>query len=413
MLIRAAIIILSLLLQLQPSRADVISDWSDRAMTLTAQKPLLPPPAERVMALVHIAMFDAMNSIEGKYRAALVTMPNAGQADPAAAAATAAGTVLTALFPDQADATKSALTASLAAVPDGPAKADGQALGEAVGREVLRLRADDGADMPDDYRPVTQPGVYVPTAIPVSRVWPRVRPFCLQSPSQFRPGPPPALTSEDWATDYTEIKTMGAKTGSKRSASQSETARFWLASGPRAYYPTVHKIAEAKQLAGLEKARLLALVSMARFDAFIAVFEAKYHYMFWRPVTAIRNGDIDDNPATERDAVWEPIDTTPMHPEYPCAHCIIAATNASVLETVFGSADIPEVSATSTTMPGVTHSWTNVWDLANEVAEARTWAGFHYRFSTRAGQRMGAQIGELVARTMLQPTETAAATVRR
>jgi hypothetical protein len=413
MLVRAFIIVVSLLLQLQPSTADVVSDWSDKAMTLTAQKPQLPPLAERVMALVHVAMFDAVNSIEGKYRPALVTLPKVVRADPAAAAAAAASTVLTALFPDQAEATKSALAASLASTADAPGKAEGQALGEAVGREVLRLRADDGADAPDDYRPVTPPGVYVATAVPVSRGWPKVRPFCLQSGSQLRPASPPALTSEQWAADYNEIRMMGAKTGSKRSAWQTETARFWIATGPRAYYPIVLKIAEAKQLALPEKARLLALEAMARFDSLVAVFDAKYHYNFWRPVTAIRNGDIDDNPATERDPVWEPIDATPMHPEYPCAHCIVSATTASVIETVLGSADIPEVSSTSMTAPGVTHSWKNVWAFSDEVSEARIWAGFHYRFSTRAGQQMGKEIGALVARTMLQPVETTTATTVR
>jgi hypothetical protein len=413
MLIRAFIIIVSLVLQLQPSSADIVSDWSEKATTLTTQKPMTAPISERVVGLVHIAMFDSLNAIEGKYRAALATMPIARQADPAAAAATAASTVLAALFPDQADAMKTALATSLAAVPEGPGKTDGQALGEAVAREVVRLRADDGADKPDDYRPVTQPGVYVPTAIPVSMAWPKVRPFCLESASQFRPAPPPALTSEQWAADFNEIKMMGGKTGSKRSPLQTETARFWVNTGARAYNPTILKIAEAKQLAPLEKARFLALTSMARVDSMVAVFDAKYHYNFWRPVTAIRNGDIDDNPATERDPIWEPIDATPMHPEYPCAHCIVSAVVASVAETVLGSADIPEVTATSPTAPGATHSWKNVWDFANEVADARVWAGFHYRFSTRAGQQMGKEIGALVARTMLQPVETSAATTVR
>ena len=143
-------------------------------------------------------------------------------------------------------------------------------------------------------------------------------------------------------------------------------------------------------------------------DALIAVFDAKFHYEFWRPVTAIRNGDNDDNAATERDAAWQPIDSTPMHPEYPCAHCIASASLAGVVQTVFGSADIPEVSMTSPTAPGVTHRWTNVRAFADEVSEARIWAGFHWRFSTEVGRDMGYRIGEYVVKNVMQPVAVAA-----
>jgi hypothetical protein len=157
----------------------------------------------------------------------------------------------------------------------------------------------------------------------------------------------------------------------------------------------------------VDSARFMALVSVATADAYIAVFDAKYHYDFWRPTTAIRNGDIDDNPATESDATWQPIDNTPMHPEYPCAHCITSATIATVAETVLGSADVPEIVMTSPTAPGVTHRWTNVWAYAEEVSLARIWAGFHFRFSTRVGQDMGRKIGQHVVTTILQPAKIA------
>jgi len=149
------------------------------------------------------------------------------------------------------------------------------------------------------------------------------------------------------------------------------------------------------------------LVSIAAADAYIAVMDAKYHYEFWRPITAIRNGDTDDNPATEREATWQPIDNTPMHPEYPCAHCISSATFATVIESVLGSPDIPEVTMTSPTAPGVTHRWSNVWAYADEVATARIYAGFHYRFSTRVGQDMGRKIGRHVMQNLMQPTSLA------
>jgi len=159
----------------------------------------------------------------------------------------------------------------------------------------------------------------------------------------------------------------------------------------------------AKSLSVLDSARLFALASMARADSMIAVFDAKYHYNFWRPVTAIRNGDNDNNPATERDATWLPIAETPMHPEYPCAHCIQAASMCAVLEAVIGTSEIPEVTMTSPTAPGVIRRWTDLRAFVEEVSEARIWAGFHYRASTRVGKDMGRKIGEYVVSNYMQP----------
>jgi hypothetical protein len=153
----------------------------------------------------------------------------------------------------------------------------------------------------------------------------------------------------------------------------------------------------------------MALTAVAAADAAIAVFDAKYHYEFWRPITAIRNGDQDDNAATERDATWQPIDNTPMHPEYPCAHCIVSGAVAAAVEAALGAADVPEVVMTSPTAPGATHRWTNIRAYADEVAYARIWAGFHYRFSVRVGQEMGRKIGEYVVKSVMQPTTVAVA----
>jgi hypothetical protein len=150
----------------------------------------------------------------------------------------------------------------------------------------------------------------------------------------------------------------------------------------------------------------MALVSVGITDATIAVLDAKYHYNFWRPITAIRNGDIDGNPATDREATWQPIANTPMHPEYPCAHCIQSGSVAGVVKAVLGTADIPEIAMTSPTAPGVTRGWTNMTAFTEEIANARIWAGFHYRFSTRVGTEMGLQIGEYVAKNVMQPAVT-------
>jgi hypothetical protein len=382
--------------------ADVISDWNEKAVALVTTRQLLPPQAERVVAMVHVAMFDAVNAIDRRYQPGVAQVPAPATASREAAAATAAGTVLVGLYPEDAEL-KAAMASYLAAMPRGDAKSAGVGVGEAVGSQVLEARSNDGAQAPDSYRPKTKAGVYVPTALTVGSTWPNLKPFVLTSPSQFRPQPPIPLASEQWAADYNEIKRLGSRNSSERSARQTEDARFWLTPGPIIYYPVVRQLAAAKRLDLVDSARFMALVAIARNDAFVAVFEAKYHYDFWRPITAIRNGDIDGNPNTERDATWQPIDNTPLHPEYPCAHCILSATIASVVEQLFGSADIPEVTLTSPSAPGVTRHWNNVWALTDEVSQARICAGFHYRFSTKVGQDMGRDIGQYVVKNILQP----------
>jgi hypothetical protein len=152
-----------------------------------------------------------------------------------------------------------------------------------------------------------------------SSTWPNLKPFALKSPSQFRAEPPISLKSAEWAKDYNEIKAFGARNSTSRSARQTEDARFWLITGPQSTDPIVRQIVIGKKMNLIDSARFMAVVTVAAADAGVAVFDAKYHYDFWRPVTAIRNGDIDENPATEREAGWQLIADTPMHPEYPCA----------------------------------------------------------------------------------------------
>jgi hypothetical protein len=350
-------------------------------------------------------MFDAVNSIERRYRPYLVQLP----ADPAtskeAAAAVAAATILATIDAKMAGEMKVDLAGYLASIPDGAAKSEGIKLGNAVAVKVLDARTNDGSNGPDDYRPRTTPGVYVPTPIMRGPMWPSVKPFAMASPSQFRPGPPIALESNDWATDFNEIKDYGGQKSAKRTEQQTETARFWLVTGPVAYHPFLRQLATAKQMGVGESARFMALAGIAINDALIAVLDAKYHYNFWRPVTAIRNGDIDGNPATDREATWQPIADTPMHPEYPCAHCIVSGSVAGVVRAVLGTDDIPEIVVTSPTAPGVTHRWTSMTNFTQEVANARIWSGFHYRFSTRVGTDMGLKIGEYVVKNVMQPVE--------
>ena len=391
-----------------PASADVITDWNENAVSFGVLHNIGPPPAERIIAMTQVAMFDAVNSIERKYRPYLIQLPVSPTASKDAAAAAAAGTVLAGINPQTQATMKSLLESYLAAIPDSPAKAEGIRLGEAVAAKILEERANDGARAPDTYRPRATAGIYVPTAPTAASQWPKVKPFALTSASQFRPAPPIALESAEWAADYNEIKELGARASTKRSARQTENARFWLVTDGRGYYPVIRTLVEAKKLSLVDSARLFALAAVAREDALIAVFDAKYHYEFWRPVTAIRNGDIDNNSATERDAAWEPIDATPMHPEYPCAHCISSASLVGVMEVVFGTAEMPEVSIASPTAPGVVHRWTNVRAFSDEVSKARIWAGFHYRFSTKVGQDMGHKIGEYVAKNLMQPVAVVA-----
>jgi PAP2 superfamily/Vanadium chloroperoxidase N-terminal domain len=393
---------------LSPAWADVITDWDERAVAVI-QPRMVPPVAYRAMAIVHIAMFDAVNAIEPRYRPYYAQLAADRQTSKEAAAAAAAGSVLIKLVPEAASDIQAALQNYLSGIPDSEAKSEGIKLGEAVAAKILEARASDGSAAADEYRPVTTPGVYIPTAFTVAPQWPDLTPFAMTSPSQFRPKPPVALESEQWAQDYNEIKELGEKNSAKRSARQTEDARFWLLTGPLSTHPLLRQVVIGKAMPVTDSARFMAVITAAEADAMIAVLDAKYKYGFWRPITAIRNGDIDGNAATERAASWQPIDNTPMHPEYPCAHCIVSSAVASAIETILGTADIPEVAMTSPTAPGVTHRWTNLNDYANEVAAARIAAGFHYRFSTVVGQDMGRQIGVHTVNAIGQPLTPALA----
>jgi hypothetical protein len=390
-----------------PVSADVIGDWNEKAVAFVTKHRMLPPQAERVVASVHVAMFDAVNSIERRYRPYRLAVTTAKDTSKETAAAVAAGMVLAGMHPKDAEELNSLMGTYLATIPPGAAKSEGIKVGQEIAAKIVAERKVDGADAPDAYRPKTRPGVYVPTPITASSMWPNVKPFAMTSPSQFRPQPPIPLNGEEWAADYNEIKALGGRTSTKRTARQTEDGQFWLITGPASYYPIVRQLVVAKKMDLVDSARFMALASTAAADAYISVFDAKYHYDFWRPITAIRNADNDDNPATERDATWQPVDNTPMHPEYPCAHCITSAAVAAVIEAALGSADIPEVTMSSPTAPGATHRWTNVWAYADEVSMARIYAGFHYRFSTRVGQDMGRKIGQLVVQNLMQKTNVA------
>jgi hypothetical protein len=383
------------------TRANTMADWTARAESLAAEQKLRPPEQARALAMLHVAMFEAVNAIDRRYApfgARLMTDRNTSRD---AAAASAGHAVLVSLYASRKADLDTFLSEQLRSMAEGPAKDRGIVLGRKAGADLLALRANDGYEAKDTWRPATQPGVYIPTTIPVGATVGGYKPWVMASAAQIRPAPPPSLTSETWTRDFNEIREMGGFDSKVRTAEQTTTGRFWFMTGAMTYNPIIRQVAEAKKLDLVDDARLHALASMAAADAFIAVFEAKYHYKLWRPVTAIRDADQTGNPATLRDASWLPLGDTPMHPEYPCAHCISAAAVAAVLSGLYGNEF--EISVTSSTVPGETHRWSKLSDYVDEVSNARVWAGFHYRFSTEAGMQMGRSIGELAITSRLKP----------
>lgn len=398
MKVRRLLPAVALALLAHPSaRADVVTDWNTVATEIVLAAGLPPPPAYRTVAIVQTAVYQAVNAITKRYPADRLELAAAPDASIDAAVAAANRTVLVALVPSQRMAIAAAAERALAGIPEGHGKAEGIALGERAGAAVVEMCSADGAATTERYRPVTTPGVYVPTTVPAVPQWPRRKPWVLTTPSQFRPGSPPDLSGERWARDYNEIKTVGAKSSATRTAEQTEIARFWEATAPAVYFPVARSVAVGQGREVTQNARLLAVVGQAMDDALVAVFDAKYHYMFWRPLTAIRNGDIDGTDATERDEGWLPLIDTPMHPEYPCAHCVLSGAAGAVLAAEIGNGTTPTLRTRSPTAPGIERSWNSVDDFVAEVAAARIYEGVHFRYSTEVGTAMGMKVGALAA----------------
>ena len=393
----------SMAMGMATAQADIVTDWNVKANDILVAGRVGPPPANRALAMAHVAAFDAVNAITGRYPASgRVELEASPAASVDAAVAAAMRGILGKLFAPLQAEVDAAYQGSIASVPDGVAKNSGIALGERAAVAVLALRGGDGAIAPDNYRPFTQPGLYVPTTSPAVPHWGQRKPWVLSSGNQVRPGAPPTLGSAVWARDYNEVKALGGKISSQRSAAQTEIARFWEATQPVIYYPLARAVALQPGREVTQNARLLATVGMAMDDALLAVFDAKYAYNYWRPVTAIRNGDQDGNDATERDPTWAPLIDTPMHPEYPCAHCIVSSALGAVLQAEIGSGPVPRLASTSPTLPGVTRTWATITEFTQEVANARIYDGVHYRNSTEVGSAMGRKIGEMAAAKYLR-----------
>ncbi|HEV8586056.1 MAG TPA: vanadium-dependent haloperoxidase [Methylomirabilota bacterium] len=387
-----ALVIVLVLVAVPYAAADVVTDANGKAAEIASKLPGTPP-AVRTMAIVQVSVFDAVNAVTGRYAPlkAKVTAPPGASVDAAVVSATR--TVLAKLVPAQQAAIDADYQAALKPITDGKAKTDGIALGEQVATAVLAACAEDGAAAPNMYRPYTTPGVYVPTMWPAVPHWGKRKPWVMTSGDQFRPGPPPSLTSDTWKRDFEEIKAVGGKDSAKRTPEQTAVAKFWEATAPAVYWPVARSVANAPGRNVSDNARLLAVAAMAMDDALIAVMDAKYTYNFWRPVTAIRNAEGDT-----RDGGWMPFIDTPMHPEYPCAHCIVSGAMGAVLEAEIGTGQGPKLHSASYTAGGAMRSWNSVNEFVQEVSLARIYDGVHYRNSTEVGTAMGRKIGEVAVK---------------
>lgn len=362
------------------------------------------------LAYVQAAVFDAVDAIDGGYRP-YVGYPRAhGRTSADAAVAAAAHGVLIAEYPDQKSTLDSDYSSALAAVPDGAAKRRGIALGQAAADDLLRARASDGFGAGVGYTFGTGPGVWVlptdnPVTTPATPWVAKMRPFVLRTADQFRPGPPPALTSPAYIAAYRETKLYGSATSSVRAAAQTDTALFWGLGRPDAQYNEgVRGIIEATGMDRLHAARALALMNLVTADAYIACFDAKYTYSFWRPYTAIRGADTDGNPATVVDPLWTPLVKTPNHPEYPANHACVTTGFARTVDYLLGPRHF-DVSVSGVPASTETRRYTSSAQLIAEIANARVWGGIHFRFSTDAGTRIGIRVAGYDLHHVLEPMD--------
>ena len=385
------------------ARANVITDWNMTANALVA-KDVGNNPKLRTLAMVHVAMSDAINTVQNRYARVAATLPAVPGASAEAAAATAAQHILIYIYPKDKAKIEEAYATSLKPIPDGPAKSDAIALGTKVAEMVLADRANDGTNVPDTYRPHTTPGAYVPTAPPLWEQYARAKPWVIKSADQFRPGPPPALSSAEWARDYNEVKSLGGTKSTARTPEQTEAVTFWenVNFGP-AWQAAARELAIQKEMPLADCARLFALLNMSLANAYIVNWDAKYTYNFWRPVTAIRNGDQDGNDATERDAAWTSLNPTPMHPEYPSQATINAMIASAVLESVFGPAKAIPFTATDVRDPKRTRQFASLAEMAEEQKNVRVWGGVHYRFAIRTSEEVGPKIAAYMIENTLKP----------
>jgi hypothetical protein len=384
-------------------------------------------------AMVHAAVHDAVNAIDRRSRPyAFVARADAGASLDAAVAAAARDVLVSVIstLPESPECRASGVAkaealyaAALAVISDGPAKIDGVAVGQAAAAAVIALRTDDGSDqnLTDfDYPQGTEPGEWrftpdFPFPFAFAPDWGKVTPFVLHRSSQFRPGPPYQLKSARYAADYNEIKMLGGNdstTPSTRTPDQTQIGLFWLESSPLAWNRLARDVSMARGLDPWENARLFALLNLAMADGYIGSWEAKYHYNFWRPITAIRLGDTDGNPNTQGVLDWTPLQFTYPIPDHDSGHAVQGGVAAEILEQVFGT-DAIAFTACSTTLPAgetcgdpgeVLRSYSSFSQAADENATSRIYVGIHFRRAVEEGVKHGRKIAAYAVHRFLKPS---------
>jgi hypothetical protein len=379
------------------ARADVVGDWNTTAASVIVAKGASGPV---YLALVHAAIYDAVNSVDGRYTVFAVRPTSDPRgASKEAAAASAAYQVLLTLWPDQQGVLDAALATSLGAIPDGAAKSKGVSIGAEVASAWLAARANDGREANVPYTFGTGPGVYqrTPPAFPnpVTPWLAKMKPFALTSPSQFRAYGPPDLTSERYTKDFETVKALGSAKSTERTPEETEIGLFHTENPTLFWTRNLRNLASSRHLAIDESARLYALLFVTFADGAIACFDSKYYFNSWRPVTAIQAADTDNNPDTEADASWLPLAVTPPHPEYPAAHGCAAGGITEVLRRYFGTREIT-FTFTSTVPGTVPHTYYSTDDLVEEIKRARVFGGMHFPTSVAHGVGMGKEVGSWV-----------------
>lgn len=381
---------------------EVIRSWN---VTATQQAFGNPLRLSRILAIMHVAQHDAVNGIEARYGSYAPTASDPS-ADAVAAAAAAAHAVLVELFPNNRAALDARLAASLEPVPDGPAQDAGVAFGRTIGSDTLQARAEDGYSGADPFQPAPGPGVWEPTppafAPMLEPQFQNVEPFSLNDRSQFLPDPPPALTSEDYARNFDEVKLLGRDSSSARTADQTHLAHFWAEPSPTGWSRVGNIVSERLGYGLHETARLQALLNMSMADGLIVGWYQKRHFSFWRPVTAIRKADTDGNPATSADLNWLSLRPTPPLPDYPSTHSLLGAAAAEVLRRFTGTDAFSFCMGSLSAVPaGSERCWDSFTQAELENAESRVLVGFHFRFACETGVKVGRKVGKFTTQHSL------------
>jgi len=364
------------------------------------------------ISFAQAAVYDAVVAIKGRYepyalqvareRGApsywpyMLSSERRADASVDAAVATAAYSVLVHYFPAQKPALDADDASALAAIPHGAAKSEGIRIGQLAANAVIEIREGDGLEPDIGFvMPTPAPGVWQLAAgvLPQTPWVSRLRPFMLKAPDQFRPGAPPALTSPEWAAEFNETKAYGGSVSAVRTSAETDVARFWSTNAVSQYNRAYASIVQSRNLDAVQAARLFAMGNLVGADALIACFDAKYHYLFWRPQFSVPLAGEDGNPATTPDSAWTPLLATPNHPEYPAAHGCLTAAEAEVFATFFGTHEINvDLSSSVANLTSPTRHYDRVSDLLTEIVNARVWGGLHYRGSGVEGVELGRKV---------------------